>query len=207
MEVLKRNAYKLLDRQMVKRLIDNVKETNAALVDELVPEHMKFGDVQKVLRRLLRERVPVRDMISILETLADYQSQTKNVDVLTEYVRSALAETITRQFRTPQNEIWVVVLDTQLESHLIAQAQKGNLNPNTLGFTPDTVEKIYVSASRTFEAVMKNGYEPVLLTSPVLRPTLFEFFSPILPEISVLSYNEITMDSQIKTAARIELDK
>lgn len=207
MEVLKRNAYKLLDRQMVKRLIDNVKETNAALVDELVPEHMKVGDIQKVLRRLLRERVPVRDMVSIMETLADYQSQTKNVDVLTEYVRASLAETITRQFRNAQNEIQVAVLDTQLESHLISVAQKGNLNPNTLGFTPETVEKLYVSASKNFEKMMKNGLEPVLLTSPVLRPTLFEFFVPVLPEISVLSYNEITMDSQIKTAARIELEK
>lgn len=207
MEVLKRNAYKLLDRQMVKRLVDNVKESHEALVSELIPEEMKIGDVQKVLKRLLRERVPVRDMVTILETLADYHPQTKNVDVLTEYARASLNETITRNFRTPEHEIHVVVLDTHLESHLIGQAQKGNLNPNTLGFTPETVESVYLSASKQFESMMKQGYEPLMLTSPVLRPTLYEFLVPILPEISVLSYNEITMDTQIKTFGKIELEQ
>ena len=205
MEILKRNAYKLLDRQMVKRLVDNVKEHHEALVNELVPDSMKIGDIQKVLRRLLRERVPVRDMVSILETLADYQTQTKNVDVLAEYTRSSLSEIITRQFRTHEGDIHVAVLETTLESHLISQAQKGSLNPNTLGFTPDTVEKLYLTCSKVFESMMKKGYEPVLLTSPVLRPTIYEFLVPILPEISVLSYNEITMDTQIKTFEKIQL--
>lgn len=206
MELLKRNAYKLIDRQMVKKLVDNVKENNEALVDELVPDIMKVGDIQKVLRRLLRERVPVRDMVSILENLADYNAQTKNVDVLTEYVRAALSETITRQFRNSDNEIQVAVLDSSLESHLIAQAQKGSLSPTTLGFTPDTVEKLYVGCSKIFDTMMKQGLDPVLLTSPVLRPTLYEFLVPILPEISVLSYNEITMDTQIKTFDRVKLE-
>ncbi len=205
MEVLKNNAYKLLDRDMVKKLIDNVKESAPAVVDELI-EKMSVGDIQKVLKRLLREQVPVRDLISILETLADHQNQTKNTDVLTEYARASLADTITRQFRDENHELPVVVLDTTLESHLISEAQKGNLNPNTLGFTPETVEKLYMSCSKVFQGMLGNGTDAVLMTSPVLRPTLYEFLVPILPEIHVLSYNDITMDTQIKTVDRISLN-
>lgn len=206
MEVLKQNSYKLLDRQMTQKLVDNVKETAPALVEELIPEMMNIGDVQKVLRRLLRERVPIRDMVTILETLADYHPQTQNPDVLTEYARAALSETITRQYRDENNQIHVAVLDSSLESHLISQAQQGSLNPNTLGFTPDTVEKMYVQCSKVFENMIKEGLDPILLTSPVLRPTIFEFLSPILPEITVLSYNDITVDTQIQTYERISLN-
>lgn len=207
MEVLKRNAYKLLDRQMVKKLIDNVKEDHQALVDELIPDGLKIGEVQKVLRRLLKEQVPIRDLVTILETLADFQTQTKNTDVLTEYARAALSDTITRAYRNSQNEISVSVLTSEIESHLITQAQQGNLNPNTLGFTPDTVEKLYINASKVFEKMISNGLEPILLTSPVLRPTLYDFMVNIMPEIAVLSYNDITIDTQIKKFERIELSE
>lgn len=205
MEVLKRNAYKLLDRQMVKKLIDNVKEDHQALVDELIPDGLKIGEVQKVLRRLLKEQVPIRDLVTILETLADFHAQTKNTDVLTEYARTALAETITRTYRNSNNEISVSVLTSEIESHLITQAQQGNLNPNTLGFAPDTVEKLYISASKVFEKMISTGLEPILLTSPVLRPALYDFMVNIMPEVAVLSYNDITIDTQIKKFERIEL--
>ena len=207
MEVLKKNAYKLLDRQMVQRLIDNVKEQYPALVDELIPDGLKIGDVQKVLKRLLRERIPVKDLVTILETLADHCQQTQNTDVLTEYCRAALAETITRQFATDNNEVVVVMMDSSLESHLIGQAQQGTLNPNTLGLTPDTVEALYQSASSVFEDMIRQGYDPLLLTSPVLRFTMFEFLAPILPEINVLSYNDISPDVQFKTFDRLRIQK
>jgi len=160
-----------------------------------------------VVKRLLRERISVKDMVTILETLADQSSQTKNVDVLTEYCRNALAETITNMYRTPDNELHVVVLNSQLESHLIGQAQQGMLNSNTLGLTHDTLETLYRNASKTFEAMMQGGMEPVLLTSPVLRATLFDFLVPMLPEITVLSYNNISTDVQIKTFDRITLNQ
>ncbi len=205
MEVLKKNAHKLIDRQMVKKLVENVKEQAPALVEELVPDGMKIGDIQKVLKRLLRERVPIRDLITILETLADYCQQTNNTDVLNEYCRAALSETITRQFSTPENEVVVVMLEPQLESHLISQAQQGTLNSNTLGLTPDTVERLYQSASKIFTNMVKKGFEPVLLTSPILRFTLFEFLAPILPDINVLSYNDIGQDIQFKTFDRLTI--
>lgn len=206
MEVLKKNAHKLVDRQMVKKLIDNIKEQHSALVEELIPEGMKVGEIQKVLKRLLRERVPVKDLVTILETLADYCHQTNNTDVLTEYCRAALSETITRQFANNENEVTVVMMDSNLESHLIAQAQQGTLNSNTLGLTPETVEKLYKNSSATFDSMIRQGFEPILLTSPVLRFTLFEFLAPILPDINVLSYNDISQDVQFKTFGRLKIE-
>ncbi|REL38660.1 flagellar biosynthesis protein FlhA [Rhodohalobacter sp. SW132] len=207
MEVLKKNAHKLVDRQMVQRLIDNIKENHPALVEELIPDGLKIGDIQKVLKRLLRERVPVKDLVTILETLADHCQKTNNTDVLNEYCRAALAETITRQFATDSNEVVVVMVDSNLESHLIGQAQQGSLNSNTLGLTPDMVELLYQNASKVFDSMIRQGYDPVLLTSPVLRFTLFEFLAPILPELNVLSYNDISSDVQFKTFDRIKIQQ
>lgn len=207
MEVLKKNAHKLVDRQMVQRLIDNIKEQHPALIEELIPDGLKIGDIQKVLKRLLRERIPVKDLVTILETLADHCQKTNNTDVLTEYSRAALAETITRQFTTENNEVVVVMMDSNLESHLIGQAQQGSLNSNTLGLTPDMVEVLYQNSSKVFDSMIRQGYEPILLTSPVLRFTLFEFLAPILPEINVLSYNDISSDVQFKTFDRIRIQQ
>lgn len=206
MEILKSNAYKLVDRQMTQRLIDNIKESSPALVDELIPEGMKIGDVQKVIKRLLKERIPVKDLTTILETLADYCQQTKNTDVLTEYCRASLAETITKRFVTEDKEIVLVMLDAGLESNLIGKAQQGALNSNTLGLDPEVLETLYKNASHTFQDMIRQGYDPILLTSPVLRFTLYEFLAPVLPEINVLSYNDISADVQFKTFDRLRIN-
>ncbi|MEX0722400.1 MAG: flagellar biosynthesis protein FlhA [Gracilimonas sp.] len=206
MEVLKKNAYKLVDRQMVRKLVDNIKEQSPALVEELIPDGMKVGEIQKVLKRLLRERIPIKDLNTILETLADYCGQTNNTDVLNEYCRAALSETITKQFTSTDNQVVVVMMDSNLESHLISQAQQGTLNSNTLGLTPETVETLYKNSSVIFDKMIRQGYDPVLLTSPVLRFTLFEFLAPILPDINVLSYNDISQDVQFKTFGRLKLE-
>lgn len=207
MEIIKRNAHRLLDRQMVKQLLDNLKESSPAVVEELIPDVMRLGAIQKVLRRLLKEGVPIRDLNTILETLADHHTQTQNPDVLTEYVRAALSETITRQYCNEDSEVTVSTLESPLESHLISRAQEGKLNPNTLGFTTDTVEKLYVKSSEIFENMIAKGYDPILLTSPVLRPALFDFLEPVIPEITVLSYNDLTIDTQIKKFESISLQQ
>lgn len=205
MEVLKNNAHKLLDRQMVKRLVDNVEEQSPTLIEELVPEGMQIGEIQKVLKRLLRERIPINNLVTILETLADHCQETKNTDVLTEYCRAALSEVITQKFVGDGNEIVVVMMNSNLESRLIEKAQEGNLNANTLGLNPMLIEQLYKNASGTFEDMIRQGYDPILLTSPVLRHTLFEFLAPILPEINVLSYNDISQNVQFKTFDRLQV--
>jgi len=203
MEVLKKNAHKLIDRQMVKRLIDNIEKHSPALIEELVPEGMQIGEIQKVLKRLLRERIPINNLITILETLADHCRETNNIDVLTEYCRASLAEIITQKFITEGNELVVTMMDSNLESQLMEHAQQGKLNVNTLGLDPGNIEPLYKNAANIFENMIRQGYDPILLTSPVLRYTLFEFLAPILPEINVLSYNDISQNVQFKTFDRI----
>lgn len=206
MELLKKNAFKLVDRQMVQKLVDKAKEQAPAVVEELIPDGLKIGAIQKVLKRLLKEGIPIRDLVTILETLADYCHQTKNTDVLNEYCRAALADTITKQFTNDNDEIEVLMLDSSLESHLLSQAQLGKLDSSTLSMTPTNIENIYESASLGFSKMIQSGLKPILLTSPILRFTIYEFFAPILPEIVVLSYNDITPRVQFKTIDRIKIE-
>ncbi len=205
LEVLRNNAYKLLDRQEVKKLLDKVKETAPALIEELVPNLLTIGDIQKVLKNLLRETIPIRDLITILETLADYANVTKNVDVLTEYVRAALAPTITRQFLSDDGKLYTLVLEPRLEQHLLEKAQAGELNPNTLGLMPERAERLIELTGTLTRKLIAQGHPPLLLTSPVLRPTLYAFFSPTLSDIRVLSYNDVTPDVPIEIVDQIAL--
>ena len=206
LEILRKVAHNLLDRQEVKKLIDKVKETAPALVEELVPNLLSLGAIQKVLKQLLRERIPVRDLVMILEALADQAAATKNVDVLTEYARASLAATITRHFVSDDGRVHAFVLDPILEQHLFEKAGSGDLNAGTLGLTPQRSEKFAREADRLSKKMIGAGLQPVLLTSPVLRPTLFNFLSPMVSELSVLSYNDLTADAEIEVIDQLKLD-
>ena len=205
LEVLRKVAFRLLDRQEVKKLVDKVKETAPALVEELVPNMLPLGAIQKVLKRLLKERIPIRDLVAILEALADHAPLTKNVDVLTEYARAALAATITRQFAGDDEKVYVFVLDPLLEQHLLQRAEAGELNPNTMGLPPERAEKLIVEIDRLAKRLIGAGRAPVLLTSPVLRPTLFNFLSPMLSDIAVLSYNDLVPDASVEVVDQLKL--
>lgn len=205
LEVLRKNAYRLLDRQEVKKLIDKVKETAPALIEELVPNLMTIGSIQKVLKRLLQERIPTRDLITILEALADYAPNTKNIDVLTEYARAALAATITRQFADEMGTVHVFVLEPHLEQHLLEKAQSGELNATTLGLDPQRIDRLVQAADRQAKRLISHGYTPVLLTTPVLRSTLFNFLAPMLSDIAVLSYNDLSPDAQVEVSDQLKL--
>ena len=205
LEVLRKSAYQLLDRQEVQKLIDKVKENAPALVEELVPDLLSIGAIQKVLKRLLQERIPIRDLVTILEALADHAATTKNIDVLTEYARAALAPTITRQFAGSDGSLHVFVLDPVLEQHLLDKAKSGELNPNTLGLEPNRAEKAIKEAERLSKRIIGAGRAPILLTSPVLRPTLFNFLSPMVPDIAVLSYNDLMPDAQVEVVDQLKI--
>jgi flagellar biosynthesis protein FlhA len=206
LEVLRKVAHNLLDRQEVKKLVDKVKETAPALVEELVPGLLSLGAIQKVLKHLLRERIPVRDLVMILEAMADHAPATKNVDVLTEYARAALAPTITRQFTSEDGRVHAFVLDPILEHHLFEKASSGDLNAGTLGLTPERSEKFAREADRLAKKLIAVGSPPVFLTSPVLRPTLYNFLSPMLTDITVLSYNDLTADAEVEVVDQLKLD-
>jgi flagellar biosynthesis protein FlhA len=198
LEVLRKNAHRLLDRQETKKLTEKVKETNEALIDELIPNVLPLGSIQKVLKKLLEERIPIRDLVTILETLADYAPHAKHIDVLTEYVRNALAPTITRQFASPADgKIHAFVLDAHLEQMLLQKAEKGEFNPNTLGLPPEQVQRFGEAAERLSKSLVGQGHPAVLLTSPVLRATLSGHLTPALSDLSVLSYNDLLLDADV----------
>lgn len=205
LEELRKSAHRLLDRQEVKKLIDKVKETAPALVEELVPGQLTLGSIQKVLKRLLKERIPIRDLITILESLADHAPITKNIDVLTEYTRAALAATITRQFAGDGSTIQSFVLDPVLEQHLLEKAESGEMNPNTLGLPPDRAQQFVKEVDRQARKMIGSGRAPVLLTSPVLRPTLYNFLSPMLTDIAVLSYNDLLPDAHVDVVEQVKV--
>ena len=205
LEALRKNAHRLLDRQEVKKLIDKVKETAPALVEELVPNLLQVGAIQKVLKRLLQERIPIRDLITILEALADHAPTVKSIEVLTEYARAALAATITRQFTGEDGTMRAFVFEPLLEQHLLDKARAGELNPNTLGLEPERAEILIAEADRLTKRLIGQGHPPVLLTSPVLRPTLFSFLAPMLSDIAVLSYNDLLPDASVEVADQLKL--
>ena len=127
------------------------------------------------------------------------------MDVLTEYTRAALGPTITRQFAGDGDTVHTLVLDPMLEQHLLDKAEAGEMNPNTLGLAPDRVEKFVTETDRLAKRMIATGHPPVLLTSPVLRPTLFNFLSPMLSDIAVLSYNDLVPDARVEVVDQVKI--
>lgn len=205
LEALRTQAHRLLDRQEVSKLIDKVKETAPALVEELTPAILSVGDVQKVLKGLLRERIPIRDLVTILEALADHAPRTKNVEVLVEYARAALAPTITRQFSGHDGRMRLVVLDPVLEQHLLEKAEAGGLNASTLGLSPERAQALLEAAEASAGRLLVEGHPPVILTSPVLRSTLASFLSSVEGDPAVLSYNDLTPDAQLDVVDHLSI--
>src|SRR5256714_8162315 len=143
-EVIKSHGYELLTRQEVKNLLDNLKSRVPALVEEVVPTQIKPGELQKVMQNLLRERVPVRDLETILETLGDFSSRTKDLDVLSEYVRNALGRTICKQYVDDRDRLWVLTLDPALEDLINGHIdrERGNINTMPPATAQQVVQKI-----------------------------------------------------------------
>lgn len=205
LEELRKNAYRLLDRQKVQEMLDKVKETAPALVDELVPDLLSLGSIRKVLQRLLKERVPIRDLVTILEALADHAPQTQTVEVLTEHCRAALSPTITREFSGPEGRIKAFVFDPALEQHLLERAETGNLGASTLGLQPERAEALVDAVEKKVKHLIGNDRAPVLLTSPVIRATVYEFLDPMLSDITVLSYNDLTPDAPVDIVNQVSI--
>lgn len=205
LETLRKHAHQLLTRQATRELIDKVQESAPALVAELVPEGLSVGQVQRVLKKLLQERVPIRDLVTIFEALADRAQTTKNPDVLTEFARAALAPTITRHVAGPDGRIRAVVLDPALEQHLLGKAGSGELNPTTLGLDATQAVRLHEEAGRLLRPLLAAGHAPVLLTSPVLRATLFAFLDAALPDVAVLSYQDLVPEATVDVEATLSL--
>lgn len=206
MEILKRNAYKILDRQAVQGLLDTLKEDYPAVVEELVPNLMTVGTVQNVLRNLLKENIPVRDLPTILETLADKGTLTKDPELLTEYVRSTLSESISSLFKNDQGEIVAMTLDAKLEEHIMNQMTEGKPIGQNLNLPPSAVNELYQQASQKIHELTVMGDRAIIITGPAVRRYVKTFFEPVLPQLVVLSISELLPDIVINTIGSIGIE-
>ena len=196
-EIIKKHAHELLGRQDVKKLIDNVKEENSALVDELVPNQLSLGEVQKVLVNLLKEGISIRDLVTILETLADYSVITRDTDMLTEYVRQGLSRAITRQFITTQ-PFRVIVLDKSLEQAIMSSLKQTE-SGTYVNLEPDLMQRLLNNLSRQVQKLISMGEQPVILTAPVVRIYFKRISEQISTDLIILSYNEIDPSVEIES--------
>lgn len=197
-ETIKAHAHELLGRQEVKMILDTVKEKYNTVVEELIPELMTIGELQKVLQNLLREKIPVKDMVSILESLADNSRTTKDIELLTEYVRFSLGRTICNQFIDENNTITVATLDPRIEDIISNNLQK-SINGSFPAVDPDTTGKILNGIRNVLDTVYFYENQPVILVSPKIRPGFRKLIEMVYPYIAVISLNEIPNDVEIKT--------
>jgi flagellar biosynthesis protein FlhA len=177
----------LLSRQQTKEMLDQLGQSNPKLVEELVPKLVSVGELQRVLRQLLRERVPVRDLATILEALADASATTKDADVLNEAVRASMGRAICRPYQNDKGELPVIGVLPSLEEKLLASVVRTEQGP-VLALDPQQAQSL---ASRIAKAIEQAMAQPVLLCSPALRPHLWRLFARVLPHLGVLSHSEV----------------
>lgn len=201
-EVVKEHAAELLTRQDVNMLLEHAKQENATVVEELVPSVCPIGDVQKVLQHLLRERIPIRDLVTILETMADYAGRVKDVEQLGELVRASIARTITRQFVDDQNRLACITLDAGLEQRLTDQLQHTSVGV-LLVMEPQAQQSFVQGLSAAMERAMARGFQPVLLTSNALRLPLRRLCERYLPHLPVLAYNEVSAKADVELVEQV----
>lgn len=202
-EIVRQHISELLTRQHVYQLLDNLKEGSPKVVDELVPDVLKASQVHQVLSSLLRERVPIRDLETILQTLGDYADRTKDLGLLTEYVRHALARTICQQYRDKHRVLHVITLDPALEDVLAAGFEYGERGL-TIKLSPQVAEAVVDAIAETLQNLVTTGHPPVVLCSnPQVRPGLRHITSPSLPKLAVLSLIEVTRDTEVESLGQV----
>ena len=202
-EVIRRHIHELMSRQDVQTLVDNVKTTCPAIVEELIPKVMSLGEIQKVLANLLREGVSIRDMVSILETLADYAPITRDSDMLTEYVRQALGRAISKSYIT-RGSADVITLDPKLEQLIMDSIQKTEAG-SYIAMDPTMSSKIVSNAANMSEKLAASGKQPIILASPIVRLYFKRMTEHAIPGLIVLSYNELDPQLEVSSIGMVTI--
>ncbi len=205
-ETIKRNGQDLLGRQEVQALVDKFKETNPKVIEELIPNLLPLGKVQKVLKNLLKEQISIRDLRTILEQLADFAGTTTDPDLLTEYVRQAMARPITKQYQSSDGSLAVMTLDRRIEDILEGSVQRTETT-SFLALEPSVAEKLLKGLKEAVETITpKLETAPILLASPSIRQHLRRFTERFMPDLVVLSHSEIVPSVQINNLKIIGLN-
>ena len=203
-EVIKRHLHELLGREEVQKLLKRFAETSPKVVEELVPTLLSLGGVQKVLQNLLREQISIRDLLSILETLADYAPITRDPVLLTEYVRQSLARSITKQWQTAEGDIPALMLSYELEDTLTKAIQHTE-HGSYLAIDPKLAQRLITELTRAVETVMQQQQAPLLVTSPLTRPHVKRVTEPYIPQLVVLSHNDIVANVRIRNLGVVKV--
>ncbi len=204
-EIIKSHLDELLTRQDVQNLINNVKENNTTLVDELVPKLLGVGEIQKVLQNLLSEGISIRDLVTIFETLADYATTTRDTDVLTEYVRQRLKRAISNIYFAEGEMTTVVTLDPKIEQDImnsIKQTEQGAY----ITLDPATTKKILNSVETELKKLENQGKAPIIITSPIVRMYFKKLTKDYFKDLIVISYNEIESDVELQSIGVVTIN-
>jgi flagellar biosynthesis protein FlhA len=204
-EVFKRHLADFLGRQEVQALLDNLAKTAPKAVEELVPGILPLGVVQRVLQNLLRENVTIRDLLTIVETLADNGSGVKNPEQLTEYVREKLARSIVKPYMDSQGTLPIVTLDPKAEQ-AVQEAVRHMEGGSYLALNPTTAQRLMQRINSAVEGVVNTDGQPVVLVSPMTRPHLAQLVMRFLPTIPVISQAEIPSDIRLMSVGSVGLD-
>ena len=202
-EVVRSHAYELLGRSEVIQLVENLKRTSPEVVEEVIPNLLSYSHLERILRNLLREGVPVRDLGTILETAADALATTKDLDMVTENIRASLSRTITRRF-CEHGQLRVVTLDAEVEKRVISSLSK-NEQGIYLAMGPDLMQQIITQLAEFIKKFNDLSQTPIVLTSQVIRIYLSRMLSQFYPNLYVLAFNEITSDVQIQSLGNVTL--
>jgi len=205
MDVFKMSAHQLLSRQDVQVLINNVKETNPTVVEELIPGLLGVGTIQKVLQNLLAERVPLKDLVYILEVLADFAPQTKDPELLTEYLRTSLAETICQTFKNEDGKLYAITLDPSIESDIVSSALVKPGTQINIGLPPEKIRDIYRELRPLIKRMNMEGKQAVVVCSPQARPFFRALVEPTFPTVTVLSYSELTPQTELQSIGMVSI--
>ncbi len=205
-EVIRGHADELLGRQDVQKLLDNLGKSHPKVVEELVPSLLPLGAVQKVLQNMLRERVSVRDLLTVCETLADYATMTKDPDILTEYVRQKLARSIIHPYVSGDGRLSVLTLATQVEDIFREGVKKGEQGAY-LAMDPNLAQKLLDAIQASVAKVSDEGYQPIIICSPAIRRHLRRLLERFMPQVMVISHNELLSQTKIHSLGTIALGK
>ena len=203
-EVIRQHIAELLTRQDVQNLVNNLKETNPSIVEELVPKLLGLGEVQKVLQNLLMEGVSIRDLLTIFETLADFATSTRDTDILTEYVRQALKRAICAKFFAPNETTSVVTVDAKVEQEIMGSVKQTEQGAY-LTLDPEKTRAIIDSTKEEIEKLESLGKPPIVIISPIVRIYYKKMTEQYINDLIVISYNEIEPNVELQSVGTVKL--
>ncbi len=201
-QVIREHIAELLTRQDTQNLVNNIKDTNPTLVEELVPKLLGIGDVQKVLQNLLKEGISIRDLLTIFETLADYAPTTRDTDILTEYVRQSLKRAISSKYFPPNDTTSVLTLDPALEQKIMSSVKQTEQGAY-LNLDPDTTKAIIKSVEEGINKLENMGKMPIVITSPIVRIYFKRLTEDYYKDLIVVSYNEVETNVELQSVGMV----